>query len=132
MKIMFATDNETMNSKIAKRFGHASFYLIYDTDNSSLDIRENHGHSHDHSELAELMNENIKHFVVGNIGPHAFEILKRGNAKIYLARKMTAKEALELLKNDSLEVLEQSTLKRSIENHNDYNHKHGHNHGNYR
>ena len=93
MKIMFAADDKTMDSKISKRFGHARFYLIFNTDNDTLDVRENQGHSEDHSELNELINEGVSHFVIGNIGPHAFKVLKQGKAKIYLARKMTAQEA---------------------------------------
>lgn len=116
---MFATDNKTMDSKIAKRFGHAKYYLILNTESNELEIRENHGHSNDHGELIKLMNEEIRHFVVGNIGPNAYEILKKGNSIIYLARKLTAKDALNLLNSNSLEVLNEPTLKKSIESHSD-------------
>ena len=30
MKILLASDGKTLESSIAKRFGHANYYLIYD------------------------------------------------------------------------------------------------------
>jgi predicted Fe-Mo cluster-binding NifX family protein len=115
-----------MESKISKRFGHANFYLIFNTDDNSLEVRENHGHSNDHFELTKLINENVLHFVVGNIGPNAFDVIKQGSAKVYLVRKSTATEALTLLQNNSLESLEKPTLKRSIDNHDNNEHHHKH------
>jgi len=127
MKIMFATDENIMDSKIAKRFGHAAFYVIYNTEDSSIDARVNKGHDDNHSSLVDLMNEGVTDFVIGNIGPQAFEVLKNGNAKIYLARKFNANEALEKVLDKTLNELEKPTLKRSIEPH-DHDHEHGHNH----
>ncbi|MCP5064517.1 MAG: dinitrogenase iron-molybdenum cofactor biosynthesis protein [Ignavibacteriae bacterium] len=127
MKIMFATDENIMDSKIAKRFGHAPFYIIYNTEDKSIDARVNNGHDDNHSSLVDLMNEGVTEFVIGNIGPQAFEVLKDGNAKIYLARKLNADEALNKLLDKTLEELEQHTLKRSIEPH-DHDHGEGHNH----
>ncbi len=130
MKIMFATDDKTMNSHIAKRFGHAVYYLIFETVGNSLDARVNNGHNNDHSSLVDLMNEGVTHFVIGNIGPQAFNVLKKDNANIYLARKLTANKALEQLLENKLEELTEPTLKKSIENHDhDDNHLHNHHDG---
>ena len=122
MKILFTADGKTMDAKIAKRFGHAKYYLIFDDENQELTARENHGHDDNHSELVELVNSGVKTFIIGNAGPHAFDVLSRMNAKMYLARKLTVKEALEKFKNNELEELKQPTLKRSIEGHENHNH----------
>ena len=117
MKIMLATESNTLESNIAKRFGHAPYYLIYDTENKTLEARPNNGHDDDHSSLVDMVNEGITYFIIGNIGPNAFNVLKERNAKIFLARKLTAKDALEKLLDNSLEELVNPTLKRSIEDH---------------
>ncbi len=52
MKIMFATDENIMDSKIAKRFGHAAFYIIYNTENNSIDARVNNGHDDNHPSIS--------------------------------------------------------------------------------
>jgi len=117
MKILLATDSDTLESKIAKRFGHAAYYLIYDSETNNLEARKNHGHDDNHSELVNLVNEGVLHFIIGNIGPNAFKVLEKVNAKMYLARKCLAKNALENFKNKRLKELTEPTLKRSIEEH---------------
>jgi predicted Fe-Mo cluster-binding NifX family protein len=117
MKILFATDGETFESKIAKRFGHANYYLIYDSESKNLDAKINPGHDEEHSGLVDLTNEGITNFVVGNIGPNAFRILNEKKAKVYLARKYTVKEALDKFFNEELEKLTKPTLKHPIEDH---------------
>ncbi len=124
MKIMIATDGDNLESKMAKRFGHAAYYLIYDTETKEIDPRENFGHDDNHSSLIDLVNEGVTHFIIGNIGPNAFDVLKSRNAKIYLARLMTGKEALDKFMNNELEELEKSTLPKSIEDHQGEHHHH--------
>ncbi len=124
MKIMIATDGDNLESKMAKRFGHAAYYLIYDTETKEIDPRENFGHDDNHSSLIDLVNEGVTHFIIGNIGPNAFDVLKSRNAKIYLARLMTGKEALDIFMNNELEELKKSTLPKSIEDHQGEHHHH--------
>ncbi|VAX17137.1 hypothetical protein MNBD_IGNAVI01-676 [hydrothermal vent metagenome] len=117
MKILFTTDGDNLESKISKRFGEANYYLIYDTDSRSVDVRENTGHDDDHSSLIELTKEGVTHFVVGNAGPNAFRVLKENGAKLFLARKLTATEAFEKFIKNELEELFEPTLKRPIRKH---------------
>jgi predicted Fe-Mo cluster-binding NifX family protein len=117
MKILLATDGETLESKIAKRFGHANYYLIFDNESKEIEARVNHGHDDNHSSLGDLANEGVTDFIVGNIGPNAFKVLQDKSTKVYLARKNKAKDALEKFLNNELEELTTPTLKRSIEGH---------------
>ena len=117
MKILFAVEDDNLKGKIAKRFGHAKYYLIYNTENNKLEKRINSGHDDEHSGLIDLVNEGVKYFVVGNIGPNAFKVLDDRDAKIFLARKLTVDEALNKFLNNELEQLEKPTLERSIEGH---------------
>ncbi len=117
MKILFVTDEPNMESKIAKRFGHANYYLIYDLDDDTFEAMENPGHGEKHEVLYDLAKKGVKTFIVGNIGPGAYETVEEIGAEVYLARLMTAKEALEKFKAGTLEKLEKPTLKRSIEHH---------------
>jgi len=59
MKILLATDGKTLESKIAKRFGHANYYLIFDRESKELETRTNSGHDDNHSSLVDLANEGV-------------------------------------------------------------------------
>ena len=117
MKLLFATEGETLESKIAKRFGHAPYYLIYDTESKHLEVRGNKGHSDDHAELRNLVRQGVKKFFVGNIGPYAFEVLKEEGSDIFLVRGLPARKALQEFLENNLLPLDKPTLKRSIEEH---------------
>ena len=116
MKILLATDGETLESKIAKRFGEAPYYLIYNSENKEIEARVNPGHDDNHSGLIDLINEGVLHYIIGNTGPNAFNVLDDRNSKLYLARGSVAKDALDAFLNNKLERLTKSTLKRPIRN----------------
>ena len=114
MKVLLATEGNTLESKIAKRFGEAPYYLIYDTETNKVETTVNHGHDDNHSELIKLVEEGILYYIVGNTGPNAFNVLNERNAKLYLARGMVAQEALNTFQSGKLEQLTKATLKRPI------------------
>jgi predicted Fe-Mo cluster-binding NifX family protein len=118
MKILLATDGNSLDSNISKRFGEAPYYLIYDTETQHVEPRVNHGHDDGHTELIKLIEEGILHYIVGNTGPNAFDVLTKRGAKLYLGRGMSARNALITYQNNNLEQLKKPTLKRPIKKHN--------------
>jgi len=117
MRILLATEKDTLDSKISKRFGEAPYYLIYNSETSELEARANDGHDDDHSGLIDLANEGVLYYIVGNTGPFAFNVLNERNAKLFLARGFIAKDALDAFLNNKLESLKKPTLKRPIHTH---------------
>lgn len=90
MMICLGTDGNTLDSTITKRFGHASYYILYNTNDNSfnavrnevLEHEEQEDEDHDHDILSYFLQQGIKNYIVGNIGPFAFERLKSGGARI--------------------------------------------------
>ncbi len=117
MKIFIGADSPELTSKIAKRFGHANYYLTYDSESKNFEVIGNKEHDEKHQILFDAIHNNVKVFIVGNIGPHAFKILKEGNVKTYLARQMTVEEALQKLEINELEFLTEPTVKKSMHQH---------------
>lgn len=117
MKIFIGTDSPELTGKIAKRFGHANYYLTYDSESKNMEVIENKEHDEKHQILFDAIRNNVKVFIIGNIGPHAFEILSTGNVKTYLARKMTVEQALQKLGLNELELLTEPTVKKSMHQH---------------
>ncbi len=113
MIIGLSSDGKLPDSKIAKRFGHAEYILLYDTETcvytSVINEKE-----HSHKDLEKYISSGVKVFIVGNIGPNSFYTLKENEAKIFLARNMKVKDAVStFIKNELLELSE-PTLKKSF------------------
>jgi predicted Fe-Mo cluster-binding NifX family protein len=117
MRIAIAADEADSQSKIAKRFGHAKYYLLYDLEKNEFEPLLNPGHGEKHEVLFDIAAKGVSTFIVGNVGPGAFETISKINAKVYLARKMTVAEAIEKYGRNELEKLEEPTIKESFEHH---------------
>ena len=123
MLLLLGTDGNNLDSQIAKRFGHANYYLLYNTESKNLEAFENIHEGHNHDNLQNFLDNGVEAFIVGNIGPHAFEIINTPKSKVYLARKMSGQEAVDKLLKGELQQLSEPTAKRSI-GHGDHEHHH--------
>lgn len=126
MLILIGSEGKDLNSKVSMRFGHSSYFLIYDTETRSLETYENAGHSEKHEELRKLIEKGVEAVIVGNIGPHAFEAVNTPKSKVYLARKITVNEAIEKLLKGELQQLHEPTAKKSIGHGREWMHHHKH------
>ncbi len=96
MKILIGADGNNLESMVSKRFGHSNYFILYDTNSKTYEATKNEEHQkHNHQNLIEYINKGVEIFIVGNIGPHAFETIKSFDKKIFLARKMTVDEAIK-------------------------------------
>lgn len=128
MLILIGSDGNKLDSPIAKRFGHAGYFILYNTETKSFEAFENIDEGHNHENLQQFLEKGVEAFIVGNIGPHAFELVNTPKSKVYLARKMSVQEAINKFLNNELKMLTEPTAKKSIgHGHND-EHEHHHNH----
>jgi len=130
MKVTIGADASEVSAKIAKRFGHAEFYITYDTENKKYSFAKNEdedGDDHPHSALDKFIDTGTKVFIVGNIGQHAFERIKKQGVEIYLARNITIEEAIQKFVNNELNLLTEPTVKQSIIHHGGH-HEHKNHH----
>ena len=118
MKILIAVQGTTLDSPVAKRFGHAPYYLTVDLDSRQIQVIDNaEPHDETHAIIPQMAENGVKLFITGNIGPTAFELTQSLNLQVALARKMSAREALDKLQRGELEILTGPTLKRSVHDH---------------
>ena len=118
MKALIAADGPTLDSIVAKRFGHAPYYLYVDVDTKQVQVIENTNHDDEtHAMISQMAQQGVDVFITGNIGPHAFELVKSLDQRVALARKMSAAEALEKLQKDELEILQAPTVNQSFRDH---------------
>ena len=124
MLILIGSDGNKLESPIAKRFGHANYFVLYNTDSKSFDAFENVDEGHNHENLQQFLEKGVEAFIVGNIGPHAFELVNTPKSKVYLARKMSVQEAIDKFLKGELELLTAPTAKKSIGHGKDDEHHH--------
>ena len=118
MKVLIAVQGTTLDSRVAKRFGHAPYYLKVDLDSKQSQLIENSDvHDETHAIIPQMAGKGVELFITGNIGPNAFELTRSLNLQVALARQMSAGEALERLQRGDLEILTGPTLKRSVHDH---------------
>jgi predicted Fe-Mo cluster-binding NifX family protein len=114
MQILIGSDGNKLDSQIAKRFGHAEYLIQYNTDKKVYDVFTNNEEGHNHDNLQEFLDKRVEAFIVGNIGPHAFEIIDTPRSKVYLARKMSVQEGIDKFLKGELKQLIEPTVKHSI------------------
>jgi len=124
MKVLVAAQGTTLDSPISKRFGHAPYYLTVDLDSMQVQVIDNTDHDETHAIIPQMAQLGVTVFITGNIGPHAFDLIRSLGGQVALARSLSVKEALDKLQRDELEILTASTLKHSI-----HDHEHGHGRG---
>ena len=117
MKVLIATQNASLDSTVAKRFGHAPYYLLIDSESIEVEVFDNPEHDDTHSIIPELAKRGVKLFITGNIGPHAYDLIRSLNLRVALARKMTARKALRKLQEGELQILDAPTMKHSAHEH---------------
>ncbi len=118
MKILIAAAGTTLDSKVAKRFGHAPYYLIVDAETKEVQALKNVDHDDEtHAIIPQMSDQGVEVFVTGNIGPHAFQLARSLNRQVAMARNMTAADALEKLQRGELEFLHEPTVKQSFHDH---------------
>ena len=117
MKILIGSDDKTIDSVVSKRFGHAPYFLVYDNIENLLIVFENRNEDDDHANLQKFIDDGVTVFIVGNIGPHAFEKINNPKTKIFLARSISVKEALNMLEKKELTLVTEPTAKKSIGHH---------------
>ncbi len=87
MKIAISSQGREKNSLMDSRFGRCEYFCIYDIENDGFKVIENtaiNSNAGAGIEAANLvLKESIDAVVTGNIGPHANEVFKKSNIKIF-------------------------------------------------
>ncbi len=114
MKILIATDQNSLESRVAKRFGRANYYIKIDakTNNrETISIEEGKEHR---DIVPDLAKDGVTIIIAENVGPKSFEVIQEHNIKFAAVKNMTAEEALEKAISGKLKYIDEPTVKSSI------------------
>jgi predicted Fe-Mo cluster-binding NifX family protein len=118
MKILIAANGPTLDSLVARRFGHAPYYLFVNSGHMEMQVIDNNEDDDEtHAIIPQMAEQGVEVFITGNIGPHAFQLVRSLNRQVALARQISAGEALDKLQRGELELLSAPTVKHSVYDH---------------
>lgn len=112
MKIAISATGKTMDSLLDVRFGRCDYFLIYETENKSVNAIENKGQSSSGGAgivaSQQIIDENVDVIITGKLGPNAFELISKAGIKAYGCESISIKSALDKYDNGKLSELKQS------------------------
>ena len=115
MKVLIATEGNTLDYRVARKFSHASWYLEVDPETLACTPR----HDPEHSQKQEILQEAAAHgvtaVIIGNIGPHGFGLLSANGLQAAFAPGAPAREALREFLQGELKILDAPTIAQSLE-----------------
>jgi predicted Fe-Mo cluster-binding NifX family protein len=107
MKIAFTTTGSNLSSSLDSRFGRASKFLLFETENETFEVFDNQqnmnaaqGAGIQSAEKVARLGADV--LVTGHCGPKAFRVLSSAGIKIFTTDATTVAEALELYRQGKL------------------------------
>lgn len=115
MRYLIAATAPNLEAKIAKRFGHAPFYLILNPETYDFAAIAGPGEDEPSYRIGRFSSKGVERVILGNVGPQAFDNLVSAGWSVYSCIGLSVKEAVDRVRNDVVPVLEAPTMKRSIQ-----------------
>ena len=111
MNVAISATGNDLNADVDRRFGRCEWFLFVDTEslhceamgNKNADAASGAGTS-----CAQMVLEKeVDAVISGQVGPNAYEVLKKGGVKIFIAsQEMSAREAIDKLRKNELNQME--------------------------
>ena len=107
MNVVISATGDNLSAHVDRRFGRCPWFLFVDTEslkceataNESADATSGAG-----TACAQLvLDKEVDAVISGQVGPNAYEVLKQGGVKIFVAPQDTSvREAIDKFKNNEL------------------------------
>lgn len=115
MKVAVPAQDRDLSSDIDLRFGRAEWLLVVDIVTGKFEAYGNavslKSIQLSGTQVAQnLVDLGVEVVLVQNIGPNAFKILKADDVKVFLVKKQTIQEAIDLFKTNELKEINQPNV----------------------
>ncbi len=109
MKIAITSTGSDLSSSVDERFGRAKGFVIYDTENNTLEFADNDQVLNTPSGAGIQAAKHVTDLhadvlLTGHCGPKAFRALNAAEVKIYTGIKGTVQDALNAFNENKLEL----------------------------
>ncbi len=114
MRIAVASEGKELTDPVARQFGRAPYFIVYDTDgdvSETLSNAENADAAHGAGiQAAQLVvRQNVQAVVSGKIGPKAYEVLRAARIQMTAWADGSVRDAITMVTTGSSEVLDGPT-----------------------
>ncbi|MBX2992350.1 MAG: hypothetical protein KF749_14460 [Bacteroidetes bacterium] len=106
MKFLVASIGNRLESYVAKRFEHAAWYLIVDSETEAIEaIRHNTPHDR-RATLLKAASAEVQCVVAGKFGDSALKLIRTHDMRIAPVHGINAKSALEMIEMREIELVD--------------------------
>lgn len=100
MKIAVSVSDNDMTSPVSERFGRAVGFIIYDMESGSNEYIDNTQNLESAQgagiqSAKNVINSGARVLITGNVGPKAFDVLKKAGIDVYTRADGTVWDAIE-------------------------------------
>ena len=111
MKVAISATGNTLSAAVDRLFGRCAWFLFVDSETMECEAVENKNADADSgagTSCAQLVLEReVEAVISGQVGPNAYEVLKQGEVKIFIAPKdSSVREAIDKCKHNELQQME--------------------------
>jgi predicted Fe-Mo cluster-binding NifX family protein len=117
MKLLVAAEGNTLDDRVARKFGHATVFLELDPATLELRRLEHAEHSRKDFVLEQAAKNGVTAVVTGTMGPRAISLLSAQNMQAVFAPGATIREAAEGFLHGKLKTLDPAALAQATEEH---------------
>jgi len=111
MKVAISSTDDNLDANVDRRFGRCAWFMFVDIESMQCEAVENknaNAATGAGTACAQLvLGKEVEAIISGQVGPNAYEVLKQGSVKIFIAtQEMCVREAIEKYKNNELKQME--------------------------
>lgn len=117
MKYLLTLDGDSLDSKVARRFGFAGAHLVFDTESGKAAVHEGGVEDLTRHGLDRFAGLDLAGVITGNIGTHAWRDTQALGLAVFIARGMTGQEALDAVMAGEIVPATEPTVKKSLGHH---------------
>jgi predicted Fe-Mo cluster-binding NifX family protein len=117
MKLLITADGPTLESPVARRFGHATHFLTVESETGTIIGVYESRNTPTPTLIPALAAAGIRTVMTGTVGPAAFGVLSTTDLRVVLASRLTVTEAIKRFNRGLLKVLDGPALQQVIEEH---------------
>ncbi len=113
MRIAVSASGWDADAAVLPQFGRCSGFVLYDTDSAVYSSLLTVGRRRVGAGIKvahQLVDNGVEVVITGNIGPHAFKVLRAAGVRCYLAKNGTVKDCLTAYETRQLEEINAATV----------------------